>query len=184
MSEHTFLSTTLAENDHAPQSAKHEPVDEEHVTSAHKKVYEEDASDVDPKSLGSAAALQVTDLCTHIITQSLSTDYYNNIQAFKKFMSGGEATEKKDTKTQLISMAMEEASKLFDQKKGSSESGKQDAVNSAAMTVMKLLVQSKFSSVTGGSNSGGLSGLMSLVSYCYTYDLTLLKIYLPICERD
>ena len=61
-------------------------------------------------------------------------------------------------------MAMEEASKLFDQKKGSSGSGKQDAVNSAAMTVMKLFVQSKISSATGGSNSGGLSGLMSLVS--------------------
>ena len=66
--------------------------------------------------------------------------------------------------SQLISMAMAEASKLFDKSGGASSGGKQDAVNSAAMTVMKLLVQSKFSSTTGGSNSGGLSSLLSMVS--------------------
>jgi len=60
-------------------------------------------------------------------------------------------------------MAMGEASKLFDQHGGSSSGGKQDAVNGAAMTVTKLLVQSKFSSMTGGGNSGGLGGLAGLV---------------------
>lgn len=62
-------------------------------------------------------------------------------------------------------MAMAEASKLFDKSGGTSSGGKQEAVNGAAMTVVKLLVQSKFSGgVTGGGNSGGLGGLMSMVS--------------------
>ena len=62
-------------------------------------------------------------------------------------------------------MAMAEASKLFDKSGGGSSGGKQEAVNGAAMTAVKLLVQSKFSGgVTGGGNSGGLGSLMSLVS--------------------
>ena len=61
-------------------------------------------------------------------------------------------------------MAMAEASKLFDQSGGASSGGKQDAVNGAAMTAVKFLVQSKFSGMTGGGNSGGLSSLMSMVS--------------------
>ena len=61
-------------------------------------------------------------------------------------------------------MAMAEASKLFDQSGGASSGGKQDAVNGAAMTVTKLLVQSKFSGLTGGGNSGGMGSLMSMVS--------------------
>ena len=65
--------------------------------------------------------------------------------------------------THLISMAMAEASKLFDQSGGASSGGKQDAVNGAAMTITKLLAQSKLSSLTGGGNSGGLSGLVGLV---------------------
>lgn len=59
---------------------------------------------------------------------------------------------------------MAEATKLFDSAGGASSGNKQDAVNGAAMTVMKLLVQSKFSGTTGGGDSGGLSGLMGLVS--------------------
>ena len=60
-------------------------------------------------------------------------------------------------------MAMGEASKLFDQH-GASSGGKQDAVNGAAMTAMKLLAQSKYGGgVTGGGNSGGLGGLAGLV---------------------
>ncbi len=66
--------------------------------------------------------------------------------------------------SQMISMAMAEASKLFDKSGGASSGGKQDAVNGAAMTVMKLLVQSKFSGgAIGGGNSGGLGSLMSMV---------------------
>lgn len=87
----------------------------------------------------------------------------NTTQVFKNFTSGGGGSGG-GSGSQLMSMAMAEASKLFDQSGGAASGNKQDVVNGAAMTVMKLLVQSKFSNVMGGSNSGGLSGLMSLVS--------------------
>ena len=67
-------------------------------------------------------------------------------------------------------MAMAEASKLFD-KSGASSGGKQDAVIGAAMTIMKLLVQSKSKSTTGGSNSGGLGSLMSLVGSKFIFNI-------------
>ena len=67
------------------------------------------------------------------------------------------------TRTQLISMAMGEASKLFDQHGGGGGGGKQDAVNGVAMTVTKLLVKSKMGGMTGGGDSGGLSQLAGLV---------------------
>ena len=55
---------------------------------------------------------------------------------------------------------------MFDKSGGTASGNKQDAVNGAAMTVMKLLVQSKFSGgTTGGSDSGGLGSLMGLVSF-------------------
>ena len=57
---------------------------------------------------------------------------------------------------------MAEASKLFDSSGGSSHGNKQDAVNSAGMTIMKLMVQSKFG---GGGGGGGVGGLMSLVGF-------------------
>ena len=68
-------------------------------------------------------------------------------------------------------MAMAEASKLFDKSGGSASGNKQDAVNGAAMTVMKLLIQSKFSGTTGGKESGGISQLLSLVSCTVLYVL-------------
>ena len=58
---------------------------------------------------------------------------------------------------------MSEASKLFDKSGGAASGNKQDVVNGAAMSVVKLLVQSKASSYIGGGNSGGL-GLLSMVS--------------------
>ena len=86
----------------------------------------------------------------------------NRVQALKKYTSGG--TGSGGSQTQLVSMAMAEASKLFDKSGGASSGGKQDAVNGAAMTVVKLLVQSKFSGGITGGNSGSLGSLMSLVS--------------------
>lgn len=84
----------------------------------------------------------------------------------KKFTSGGSGGS--GSSSDLISFAMQEASKLFDSAGGASSGNKQDAVNSAAMTVMKMVVQSKFGATTGGSNSGGLSSLMGLVSGVYS----------------
>jgi hypothetical protein len=64
-------------------------------------------------------------------------------KVLKSFTSGGGPTggaSGGNTQTQLIALAMSEASKLFDTQ-GSASGQKQDAVNGAAMTVMKLLVQ-------------------------------------------
>jgi hypothetical protein len=66
---------------------------------------------------------------------------------------------------------MAEASKLFDKSGGAASGNKQDVVNGAAMTVMKLLVQSKFS---GGGNSGGMGSLMGLVSRFYFFAMVFL----------
>jgi len=121
---------------------KHEheqPVNEQHVQDAHRVAYQEGAAgDLSASSMGSAAAMQI----------------------MKQFTSGGGG----GSQSQLISLAMAEASKLFEQAGGAASGNKQDAVNGAAMTVMKLLVQSKFSGAIGGGNSGGLGGLMGLAT--------------------
>ncbi|RPD55902.1 hypothetical protein L227DRAFT_579380 [Lentinus tigrinus ALCF2SS1-6] len=126
-----------------------QPIDEEGVQHAHRKAYEEDsAGSLSAGSLGSAAAMQV----------------------LKQFTSGGShgsgsGSGGGNSQSQLISLAMAEASKLFDKSGGAASGNKQDAVNGAAMTVMKLLVQSKFSGGTvGGGNSGGLGQLMGMAS--------------------
>ncbi|EJF66853.1 hypothetical protein DICSQDRAFT_131128 [Dichomitus squalens LYAD-421 SS1] len=120
------------------------PVDEEGVQNAYKTAYHgnpEEAKALPASSLGSAAALKV----------------------LQQFTSGGGSGGK--SQTDLISVAMAEASSLFDQHGGGSQGSKQDAVNGAAMTVMKLLVQSKFGGgIIGGGNSGGLGSLMGLAS--------------------
>ncbi|KAI0275023.1 hypothetical protein BC834DRAFT_921195 [Gloeopeniophorella convolvens] len=125
------------------KSQHNEPVDEDDVQDSHRKAYQEDSAGALPaSSMGSAAALQV----------------------LKSFTSGSSGGSGGRSQTDLISMAMAEASKLFDKSGGASSGGKQDAINSAGMTVMKLLVQSKFSAATGGGSSGGLGGLMGLAS--------------------
>jgi len=125
-------------------SDKHEePIDADHATEVHRKVYEEkSAGGMSASSLGTAAAMEV----------------------MKKFTGGDGHSDSKKPKsgTDFISLAMAEASKLFDNSGGSVHGNKQDAVNSAGMTIMKLLVQSKFSGTTGGKDSGGLSSLMSM----------------------
>ncbi|KIM70212.1 hypothetical protein SCLCIDRAFT_1207512 [Scleroderma citrinum Foug A] len=116
------------------------PIDEGQVRDAHDRAYNKGSGgNLSANSLGSAAAMQI----------------------FKQLTSGGKGSG--SNHNDLISMAMAEASKLFD-KSGASSGGKQDAVNGAAMTVMKLLVQSKSKSTVGGSNSGGLGSLMSLAT--------------------
>lgn len=89
--------------------------------------------------------------------------------------------------SKLIGMAMSEASNLFDSSGGAASGNKQDVINSAGMTVMKLLVQSKFSGMIGGGNSGGLGGIMSLVRRHHRFR-TSRNIYIPLrrtssCDR-
>ena len=78
----------------------------------------------------------------------------------QKFTGGGGSGGSGGSSSDLVSLAMAEASKLFDSAGGSSGGNKQDAINSAGMTIMKMVVQSKL----GGGNSGGMGGLMSMVS--------------------
>ncbi|KAF8581663.1 hypothetical protein K439DRAFT_206227 [Ramaria rubella] len=119
------------------------PIDEEHIQNAHQQAYSQgNAGNLDAGSMGAAAALQ----------------------AFKSFTSSGSGGGGGGGSSQLISLAMGEASKLFDSAGGSSSGGKQEVINGAAMTMMKLVVQSKLSGVTGGSNSGGLGSIMGMAS--------------------
>jgi len=116
-------------------------IDEDHVQNAHAEAYQKGNSGSLPASaLGSAAALQ----------------------ALKSFTSGGSSSSSGgNSQSKLVGLAMAEASKLFDSN-GASGGSKQDAVNGAAETVIKLLVKSKFKSAIGGGDSGGLGGLASL----------------------
>ena len=128
------------------KSTQHEPIDEDEVTKAHDKVYNQgNTGGMSANLLGSAAAMQI----------------------LKQFTGGNASSGSSNSQTNLISMAMAEATKLFDKSGGSASGDKQDAVNGAAMTIMKMLVQSKLGSgdpTVGGSNSGGLSGLLSMAS--------------------
>jgi hypothetical protein len=135
------------------------------VTKAHEQVYGGgDTSNLSANAIGGAAALQV----------------------LKNYMSGGDASQKAaataatppapggDFQTKMIGMAMSEAAKMFDKTSGTT-GDKQDAVNGAASTMFKLMVQSKLSgggttgsgggvtSLLGGENSGGLNSLLSMV---------------------
>ncbi|KAL7418977.1 hypothetical protein Q5752_006661 [Cryptotrichosporon argae] len=118
-------------------------VDEGAVQSNHAQAYGQgNAGNLDAGSMGSAAALQ----------------------ALKMFTSGqtGAASGGGDMQSKMIGMAMSEAAKLFDQSGGAASGSKQDAVNSAGETIMKMLIKSKVSGMMGGSDSGGLGSLMGL----------------------
>lgn len=75
---------------------------------------------MDASSIGGAAAMQI----------------------LKQFTSGGGMGGGGNSQTKLISMAMGEAAKMFESSGGNGN--KQDAVNSAGMTIMKLMVQVSF----------------------------------------
>jgi hypothetical protein len=127
-------------------------VNENEVTNAHQQVYGDgDASNVSASALGSAAALQT----------------------LKSFMSSGgqQNNSGSNMQTQMIGMAMSEAAKMFEQTGNTGD--KQEAINGAAATMFKLMMQAKFSggsvgggdiaSFMGGANSGGLSSLVGMV---------------------
>ncbi|KIO31862.1 hypothetical protein M407DRAFT_241617 [Tulasnella calospora MUT 4182] len=122
-------------------------LDHRAVENAHDQAYRKgNASSLDASSMGSAAAMQ----------------------AFKLFTSGGSspasaASSGGNSQSKLLSLAMGEAAKLFNTSGGPSTGGKQDVVNSATKTAMKLLLQSKMGGSTGGSQ-GGLGSLLSMAS--------------------
>jgi len=139
------------------------PEDESHITRSHQEAYHPDGnprvyntSNMSASQMGSAAAMQ----------------------ALKSFTSGGGGSGGGGGQTQLISMAMSEASKLFDASNGGGGGGdKQAVISGAAMTVMKLMAQQggggggggmlgMAEGMIGGGNSGGLGPMkmMSLAS--------------------
>ena len=73
--------------------------------------------------------------------------------------SGGGASSGSGGQSQLIGMAMSEASKLFDQQSGmgnvQNSTDKQSAVNQAAKMALQMYMKSQ---------GGGASGLMGLAS--------------------
>lgn len=75
------------------QKAKEEPLDEEALQTAHKKVYDEDdVSQMDSRGIGAAAAVQAL-----------------------KTMTGSNAQQSTGSSS-LMAMALTEASKLFDKR--------------------------------------------------------------------
>ncbi|TXT07255.1 hypothetical protein VHUM_03425 [Vanrija humicola] len=75
------------------------------------------------------------------------------IQAFKSFASGGQQQQSGGGGMieKLLGMAMSEAAKLFDKSGGAANGNKQDVMNSAGETVMKLLVQNQIQGVSAAA---------------------------------
>jgi hypothetical protein len=88
-------------------------------------------------------------------------------QAFQKLSGGGSGGSSGGGQSQMISMAMQEASKLFDQQSGQGNvaggADKQSAVQSAAKMAFQLYMKNQMGGGSGGSG-GGISGLMSMAS--------------------
>ena len=95
----SFLKSGKADDDD-------DDVDEDNVTRAHEKAYNQGAgSNMSAQSMGAAAAMQ----------------------ALKRFTGGGQqAPQSTSGQGSLISMAMSEAAKLFSQSGGASNGGQQD----------------------------------------------------------
>jgi len=93
------------------------PVDKEIINKAHTEAYAEGASNVDAKTLGTAAAWE----------------------AFTKFTQSGEINS---SVTELVSSALIEASSSkFDQVTAGGVGNKQDAINVAGLTALKLFAE-------------------------------------------
>ncbi|GAA5927889.1 prion domain-containing protein RNQ1 [Sporobolomyces koalae] len=140
----SFLNSSSSSSHTNPQD-----LDGDGIIDAHEQAYSQgNAGNLSADKMGAAAAMN----------------------AFKQYTSGGAGQQQQqsqgggDFKSQLIGRAMSEAAKLFDQNGGAASGDKQTAVNSAAATVMKLLLKSQMSGTVGGGNSGGLGGLMSMAS--------------------
>lgn len=128
---------------------ENERVDEDRLQQSHDKLYNQGGGSQqhDSQSLGAGAAMQ----------------------AFKMF-SGGSGSSGQSSggggQAQMISMAMQEASKLFDKQnaQGNVAGGtdKQSVINSAAKMALQMYMKNGMGG--GGGSSGGLGGLMSMAS--------------------
>ncbi|EJP69440.1 uncharacterized protein BBA_01405 [Beauveria bassiana ARSEF 2860] len=134
-----LFSSVLSSLTHKEDDLKQGDVDEKDAADKHDQVYNKGDNNTSVNAMGTAAAMQ----------------------ALKKFTSGGQ--EEKGGKNDFISLAMGEASKLFDSKAadGSVASGadKQSVIQKAAEVAMKLYFKSQVE-----KQGGGLGGLASMAS--------------------
>ncbi|GAA5916988.1 hypothetical protein JCM6882_005084 [Rhodosporidiobolus microsporus] len=127
------------------QADDDDDIDENQAQQAHQQAYGQgNGQNLNSKDMGSAAALQ----------------------ALKGFIGGGNTQQQNqggDFKAQLISKAMAEAAKLFDQNGGAAGGAqKQDVVNQAGKMMLKLMVKNQVSGAIGGGSEGGMGQLLSL----------------------
>ncbi|KAM3516253.1 hypothetical protein MY11210_000012 [Beauveria gryllotalpidicola] len=136
-----IFSSVLSSLTHKEDDLKQGDVDEKDAAHQHDQVYNKGDNNTSVNAMGTAAAMQ----------------------ALKKFTSGGQ--QQNGGKNDFVSLAMGEASKLFDSKaaNGSVASGaeKQSVIQKAAEVAMKLYFKSQLQQ-SGGS--GGLGGLASMAS--------------------
>ncbi|KAG2076872.1 hypothetical protein BDR04DRAFT_1089140 [Suillus decipiens] len=151
-SNHQFLNQALS---HAHKTVQHQSdIDEDGVQNlrnAHDQAFSSGGrgpQGMAPDALGGAAAFKVF---TDMISGGGGGSHGSS--------GGGDSMQSK-----LIGMAMQHASSLFDQSGGGSHEAKQSAMNSAATYVTQLLMKKEMSNFIGGSNSGGLSGIMGMAS--------------------
>ncbi|KAK4056558.1 hypothetical protein OIO90_002406 [Microbotryomycetes sp. JL221] len=120
---------------------KHDDLDEDEAVKAHEQAYgNSNSSQLGSKPLGAAAAMQALKTFTSgSSNQSMASSSGGNFQ------------------TKLIAQAMAEAAKLFDKNGGAADGNKQDVVQSAASTMMKLMLKNKVSGTMGAGSEGGSS---------------------------
>lgn len=147
-----LFSTAMSFLGKNKQSAQAEDIDEGRLQQSHQQIYQQNGGNQqhDASSLGAGAAMQV----------------------FKMFSGGsgsggggsGGSGGSGSSQSRMIAMAMQEASKIFDQQKdqGNVQSGtdKQSVINQAA----KFALQMYLKGGQGGGSDGGGGGLMSLAS--------------------
>ncbi|KAF5988954.1 beta-flanking [Fusarium coicis] len=138
----SFLGGTV-DFDNAKEEA-HQKAGSSDAIKQHKNTYNDDDSQQDSKSLGTAAAMQ----------------------ALKMFTQGqGQSSTGANSQTAFLGLALAEASKLFDNKAASGKvsegTSKESVIQQAGEVAFKMYLKNQ---AGAGGQQGGASGLMSLAS--------------------
>ncbi|KAH7256449.1 hypothetical protein BKA59DRAFT_467523 [Fusarium tricinctum] len=122
-----------------------EDLDEEDAIKQHKETYNNDQSQQDSKSLGTAAAMQALKMYTQGQGQS--------------------STGNSNSQTAFLGLALAEASKLFDNKAASGKvsdgTSKESVIQQAGEVALKMYFKNQ---AGGGGQQGGAGGLMGLAT--------------------
>ncbi|KEF54590.1 uncharacterized protein A1O9_09032 [Exophiala aquamarina CBS 119918] len=138
-----LFSSALSFLGNNKQSAQAEEIDEGRLHQSHQQLYQQDGGNQqhDASSLGAGAAMQA-------------------LKMFSGGSGGSSGGSGSQSQSQMISMAMQEASKLFDKQNGQgnvqSGTDKQSVINQAAKYALQMYLK--------GGGGGGSGGLMSLAS--------------------